>query len=124
MDRHQSRRTLQISVQRLLTVAARSEGPAAPPLLPSDLAATVARAPEAPPSAAALTLPPFLRTVCSSSQASPACACCLRPMAWCEWRRDATALPLGQGLFSARCAACRDDDATPSFKDGVVRTSA
>jgi hypothetical protein len=114
MERLQARRSLQISVQRLIVPSSR-ETAAAPPL-PSDLATT--RAAEAPP--AALTLPPFLRTFCSSSHASPSCCCCRRAIAWQDWRQDAAPLPLGLGLFSARCAACRDEDATPSLKDGDV----
>ena len=84
---------------------------ASPPSLPSDLMSRLAQDVEGE------VLPAFLPPMCASSLAHPRCVSCLQAMSWNDWRLDCVLLPLGRGLFSARCVACRGEEDRSSFKD-------
>jgi len=107
-----ARRAAQLSIQRLITqVSPGGRIHPFPPLCPG-LEATQAQANFAP----ALRLPGMVAPLVATGSMQPVCVHCSAGMTWAEWHQEATAVGVGRGLFHARCATCRANDAL--FKDG------
>jgi len=100
-----SRRTMQLAVQRLVLQPppCSARFPALCPGL--DLGGAQG----------ALPLPGLLAPMSGAATLQPTCVRCGAAVAWGDWREHAVMLPIGSGRFFGRCERCRGND--ENFKE-------